>query len=83
MARIVVTEFVTLDGVFEDPGGSEGVERGVDAALGVLLAGHPGRPYPVSAPRDRGAMIPGREHGPWEHPIPHHPPEAAPWARSS
>jgi dihydrofolate reductase len=28
MARIVVTEFVTLDGVFEDPGGSEGVERG-------------------------------------------------------
>jgi dihydrofolate reductase len=28
MARIVVTEFVTLDGVFEDPGGSEGFERG-------------------------------------------------------
>jgi dihydrofolate reductase len=28
MARVVVTEFVTLDGVFEDPGGSEGVERG-------------------------------------------------------
>ena len=28
MARIVVTEFVTLDGVFEDPGGSEGVDRG-------------------------------------------------------
>jgi dihydrofolate reductase len=28
MARIVVTEFVTLDGVFEDPGGSEGLERG-------------------------------------------------------
>ena len=28
MARIVVTEFVTLDGVFEDPGGSEGIERG-------------------------------------------------------
>ena len=28
MARIVVTEFVTLDGVFEDPGGSEGAERG-------------------------------------------------------
>jgi dihydrofolate reductase len=28
MARIVVTEFVTLDGVFEDPGGSEDLERG-------------------------------------------------------
>jgi len=28
MARIVVTEFVTLDGVFEDPGGSEDFERG-------------------------------------------------------
>jgi dihydrofolate reductase len=28
MARIVVTEFVTLDGVFEDPGGSEDFDRG-------------------------------------------------------
>jgi dihydrofolate reductase len=28
MGRIVVTEFVTLDGVVEDPGGSEGTERG-------------------------------------------------------
>jgi dihydrofolate reductase len=28
MARVVVTEFVTLDGVFEDPGGSEDFERG-------------------------------------------------------
>jgi dihydrofolate reductase len=28
MARIVVTEFVTLDGVFEDPGGSEDLDRG-------------------------------------------------------
>lgn len=28
MARIVVTEFVTLDGVAEDPGGSEGTARG-------------------------------------------------------
>ena len=28
MGRIVVTEFVTLDGVMEDPGGSEGFERG-------------------------------------------------------
>src|ERR1700750_3245274 len=25
---IVVSQFVTLDGVFEDPGGSEGTERG-------------------------------------------------------
>lgn len=28
MGKVVVTEFVTLDGVFEDPGGSEGFERG-------------------------------------------------------
>jgi len=28
VSRIVVSQFVTLDGVFEDPGGSEGVERG-------------------------------------------------------
>ena len=28
MGRIVVSEFVTLDGVIEDPGGAEGFERG-------------------------------------------------------
>jgi dihydrofolate reductase len=28
MARIIVTEFVSLDNVFEDPGGSEGFEYG-------------------------------------------------------
>ena len=28
MRRIVVTEFVTVDGVFEDPGGSEGTKQG-------------------------------------------------------
>jgi dihydrofolate reductase len=28
MRRIVVTEFMTLDGVMEDPGGAEGFERG-------------------------------------------------------
>jgi dihydrofolate reductase len=28
MGNVVVTEFVTLDGVMEDPGGSEGFERG-------------------------------------------------------
>ena len=28
MGRIVVTEFVTVDGVFEDPGGSEGTSFG-------------------------------------------------------
>ena len=28
MGRIVVTQFVTVDGVLEDPGGSEGTDRG-------------------------------------------------------
>ena len=28
MSKLVVSEFVTLDGVFEDPGGAEGVDRG-------------------------------------------------------
>jgi dihydrofolate reductase len=28
MARIVITEFISLDGVVEDPGGSEGFEHG-------------------------------------------------------
>ena len=28
MRKIVVSEFMTLDGVMEDPGGSEGTERG-------------------------------------------------------
>src|SRR5207302_8041917 len=28
MGRVVVTEFVTLDGVMEDPGGAEGFDRG-------------------------------------------------------
>jgi dihydrofolate reductase len=28
MGKLVVTEFVSLDGVFEDPGGSEGCEHG-------------------------------------------------------
>jgi dihydrofolate reductase len=28
MSRIIVTEFLTLDGVMEDPGGAEGFDRG-------------------------------------------------------
>jgi hypothetical protein len=28
MGKLVVTEFITLDGVIEDPGGAEGFERG-------------------------------------------------------
>ena len=33
MARIVVSQFVSLDGVFEDPGGSEGWDRGGDVLV--------------------------------------------------
>ena len=28
MGKLVVAEFVSVDGVFEDPGGSEGYEHG-------------------------------------------------------
>src|SRR3982751_5965456 len=28
MARVIVSQFVSVDGVFEDPGGSEGWDRG-------------------------------------------------------
>jgi len=28
MSKLAVSEFVTIDGVFEDPGGGEGVEYG-------------------------------------------------------
>ena len=28
MSKLVVSEFVTLDGVMEDPGGAEGFDRG-------------------------------------------------------
>ncbi len=28
MGRLVVTEFVSIDGLFEDPGGSENYEHG-------------------------------------------------------
>ena len=40
MSRIIVTEFLTLDGVMEDPGGAEGFDRGgwaFDQALGLQL----------------------------------------------
>ena len=28
MGNVVVSQFITLDGVFEDPGGAEGLDRG-------------------------------------------------------
>ncbi len=28
MRKVVVTEYVTMDGVFEDPGGAEGFKHG-------------------------------------------------------
>ncbi|HSB39963.1 MAG TPA: dihydrofolate reductase family protein [Gaiellaceae bacterium] len=58
MSRIVVTEFVTLDGVFEDPGGSEGHERGGWAFQ--FERGDEGDQFKLDETMTSGALLLGR-----------------------
>ena len=58
MSRIVVTEFVTLDGVFEDPGGSEGHERGGWAFQ--FERGDEGDKFKLDETMTSGALLLGR-----------------------
>jgi dihydrofolate reductase len=58
MGRIVVTEFVSVDGVAEDPGGAEGFERGGWAfAVG---RGDDGDQYKLDETLNTDAMLLGR-----------------------
>jgi len=58
VARIVVTEFVSLDGVMEDPGGSEGTPTGGWAFK--FERGADGDAYKLEELRDAEAMLLGR-----------------------
>jgi dihydrofolate reductase len=58
MGRIVVTEFVSLDGVAEDPGGSEGSKHG--AWTFEFDRGAEGNQFKVDETRASAAMLLGR-----------------------
>jgi dihydrofolate reductase len=58
MGRIVVSEFVSLDGVMEDPGGSEGTPAGGWAFR--FERGADGDAYKLEELRDAEAMLLGR-----------------------
>jgi dihydrofolate reductase len=58
LARIVVSEFVSLDGVMEDPGGSEGTPAGGWAFK--FERGADGDAYKLEELRDAEAMLLGR-----------------------
>jgi len=58
MGRIVVSEFVSLDGVMEDPGGSEGTPAGGWAFR--FERGADGGAYKLEELRDAEAMLLGR-----------------------
>lgn len=59
MRRIVVTEFVTLDGVMEDPGGSENTDRGGWAFQ--FERGPEGDKFKLDETLDAEAMLLGRK----------------------
>jgi dihydrofolate reductase len=59
MARIVVTEFVSLDGVMEDPGGAEGFEHGGWSFQ--FSRGEEGDSFKVDETRESDAMLLGRK----------------------
>jgi dihydrofolate reductase len=58
MGRIVVTEFVSLDGVMEDPGGSEGFEHGGWSF--EISRGDEGDKFKVEEALDSEALLLGR-----------------------
>jgi dihydrofolate reductase len=58
MRRVVVSEFVTLDGVMEDPGGAEGFERGGWAFR--YQRGAEGDRFKLDEVMDADAMLLGR-----------------------
>jgi dihydrofolate reductase len=58
MGKIVVTEFITVDGVVEDPGGSESHPRGGWAF--AFDRGEEGDQFKMDEVRDAGALLLGR-----------------------
>jgi dihydrofolate reductase len=58
MGSIVVSQFVTLDGVMEDPGGSEGMERGGWAFL--FNRGEDGDRFKLDEVMESSALLLGR-----------------------
>jgi dihydrofolate reductase len=57
MGKLVVTEFITLDGVIEDPGGSEGTEHG---GWSFRFPTPEGQEFKFSELRDSDAQLLGR-----------------------
>jgi len=57
MRRIVVTEFVSLDGVMEDPGGAEGTEHG---GWTFKFSDPEGMKYKLDEVTEHAAMLLGR-----------------------
>ena len=60
MGRIVVTEFVSLDGVVEDPGGAEDFKYG--GWTFEIDRGDEGNEFKLQETRDTAAMLLGRRH---------------------
>jgi dihydrofolate reductase len=58
MGRIVVTEFISLDGVMEDPGGAEGFERG--GWVFEIGQGDDGAQFKLDETRNSEALLLGR-----------------------
>jgi dihydrofolate reductase len=58
MARIVVTEFVSLDGVMEDPGGAEGYQHG--GWTFQIDRGEGGNQFKLDETNDSEALLLGR-----------------------
>jgi dihydrofolate reductase len=58
MGRLVISEFMTLDGVIEDPGGAEGFERGGWAFQ--FERGPEGDKFKLDETLDAGALLLGR-----------------------